>query len=100
MPEVTPDQLNARFKQFDTAIKAALAEGGTIVSGIVTQKSNWPAKEGKSPSWSVVVAYFGGSSRVTVSQRLHDSIGIGSYWLFQVTQRAKDNSIYITAIES
>ena len=99
MPEVTPEQLNARFKQFDAAIKFVLAEGGTILSGIVTQKNNWPAKEGKSPSWSVVVSYFGGSSRVSVSQRLFDSIGIGSYQLLQVTQRASANSLYSTAIE-
>ncbi len=99
MPEVTPEQLNARFKQFDTAIKAVLAEGGTTISGVVVKKTAWPAKEGRSPSWSVEVAYFGGSARVSVSQRLFDSIGIGSYQLLQVTQRASANSLYSTAIE-
>lgn len=99
MPEVTAEQLNVRFKQFDAAIKAVLAEGGTIISGVVVKKTAWPAKEGRSPSWNVEVGYFGGSARISVSQRLFDSIGLGSYQLLQVMQRASSNSLYSTAIE-
>lgn len=99
MPEITAEQLNSRFKQFDSLIKSVLAEGGTIISGVVVKKTAWPAKEGRSPSWNVEVGYFGGSARISVSQRLFDSIGIGSYQLFQVTQRASASSIYSTAQE-
>lgn len=99
MSEVTADQLSTRFKQFDGAIKSFLVEGGTIISGIVIKKTAWPVKDGRSPSWNVEVAYFGGIARITVSQRLFDSIGVGSYQLFQVTQRASANSLYSTATE-
>lgn len=99
MPEATSEQISARLKQFDSAVKSILSEGGSVIAGIVTDKNNWPAKEGRSATWSVVLSYFGGSSRVSVSQRVYDSIGIGSYHLFHVSQRASSNSIYSTAVE-
>lgn len=99
MPEVTSEQISARLKQFDVAVKAVLAEGGVVVAGTVMRKTNWPAKEGKSASYSVQLGYFGGSCFVNVSERLWQSIGVGSYQLFVVTQRASDSSIYNTAVE-
>ncbi len=99
MAEVNQEQIEARLKQFSSALRSNLADGGIVVSGQVTQKNKWPAKDGKDPSWNVRLSYFGASSSVSVSQRLFDAIGVGSFQVFAVTQRASGNAIYNTAIE-
>jgi hypothetical protein len=73
---------------------------GIAIGGKVMKKNHWPAKEGKEPSWSVEVGYFGGKSYVNVSQQLYDRISVGTSQVFLVSQRSKDGSIYNTAIES
>ena len=99
MAEVNQEQVDARFKQFISQVKSNLAEGGILVSGQVTQKNKWPAKEGKDASLNVRLSYFGASYTVSVSQKLYDSVGVGTFQVFVVAQRASGNAIYNTAIE-
>lgn len=94
-----PEQISSRLKQFDVPVKNMLAEGGIFIAGVVTGKTAWPAKDGREPSWNVEIGYRFGTSRIQVSQQLFATVVLGSYQLFQVSQRASGKAIYSTALE-
>ncbi len=93
------EQVSARLNQFKGPLSSFLSEGGVLLAGKVTKKNNYPAKDGKNPSWSVQLGVFGQTFLVSVSQKLWDTIGVGSYQVFPVMQRGYGKAIYNTVVE-
>jgi hypothetical protein len=93
------EQVSARLTQFQTQLSSFLAEGGTLIGGVISAKNSWPAKEGRSASWNLKLSIFGATYSVSVSQKLHDAVRVGDYHLVAVTQRASGGALYSTAVE-
>jgi hypothetical protein len=67
---------------------------GVAVAGRVVKKTYWPAKDGKDPSWSIDIAYYGGRTTVNLPSERYEVIKLDSDIVLPISQRASGSKIY------